>query len=683
MSWQSSEVAAAARSGPSGWLDRVSLRSQIMASLVLVALIAAGVGVLSLSQMASIDGQLERLRTNHIESFVALNQARAAQALMYQNMWAYGSHKTAVAAAHSRRAIAGDDEIMELAIASYAAHASTDEGRASVAEFAQEWQAFRQIRDHFVFGAVEPANLDVPSDTDGFEDVALTLGASLERMSRAESVDATASANAAKKSYEQAKIVLIVAISVGVLLAMLLSLLVSRRIANALQAVSRVMRAVAGGDLTRTVTLNTPAELREMAIAVNTATSSLRETVGALASSATILTDTSDQLLSVSDQVSVGAQEVSAQASRTATTAESVSQNISVVSIASNEMATAIGEISASAMEGTMVAARAVEVAGTTNRTIAKLGESSMEIGNVVKVITSIAEQTNLLALNATIEAARAGDAGQGLRRGRRRGQGARAGDRAGHRATSPGGSIAIQADTDHAVAAIVRDQRDHRADQRLPATISSAVEEQTRDQRRDGRNVASAADGSVTIASDVSPMTKAAQDSAGRLLGRAGGPPPTLPPSPGNCSRSSADSRSEHTHGTDRTHAKGPSECAPPRTAWAGSPSSACWPPPCWAPPRPARRRVAAPTKITLVVDTFSRFGFEDLYKQYEAAHPNITIKSRVSAGLDDYWPKLPSSSPRAVAPATSWRWRRASCPTTWATPPASSTLPTTARKR
>lgn len=49
-----------------------------------------------------------------------------------------------------------------------------------------------------------------------------------------------------------------------------------------------------------------------------------------------------------------------------------------------------------------------------------------------------------------------------------------------------------------------------------------------------------------------------------------------------------------------------------------------------------------AGPETITLVVKTFSEFGYEDLYKQYEAAHPGITIKQENIAQLGDYIPKL-----------------------------------------
>ncbi|WP_405057514.1 extracellular solute-binding protein [Kribbella sp. NBC_01505] len=49
-----------------------------------------------------------------------------------------------------------------------------------------------------------------------------------------------------------------------------------------------------------------------------------------------------------------------------------------------------------------------------------------------------------------------------------------------------------------------------------------------------------------------------------------------------------------------------------------------------------------AADGTITLTVKTFSQFGYEDLYKQYEASHPGIKIKADNIAKLADYTPKL-----------------------------------------
>ncbi|MFB6724635.1 extracellular solute-binding protein [Kribbella sp. NPDC056345] len=49
-----------------------------------------------------------------------------------------------------------------------------------------------------------------------------------------------------------------------------------------------------------------------------------------------------------------------------------------------------------------------------------------------------------------------------------------------------------------------------------------------------------------------------------------------------------------------------------------------------------------AADGTITLTVKTFSEFGYEDLYRQYEASHPGIKIKADNIAKLADYTPKL-----------------------------------------
>jgi cellobiose transport system substrate-binding protein len=45
---------------------------------------------------------------------------------------------------------------------------------------------------------------------------------------------------------------------------------------------------------------------------------------------------------------------------------------------------------------------------------------------------------------------------------------------------------------------------------------------------------------------------------------------------------------------------------------------------------------------QTTLIVKTFSQFGYEELYKEYEASHPGITVKEENIGKLGDYTPKL-----------------------------------------
>jgi cellobiose transport system substrate-binding protein len=45
-----------------------------------------------------------------------------------------------------------------------------------------------------------------------------------------------------------------------------------------------------------------------------------------------------------------------------------------------------------------------------------------------------------------------------------------------------------------------------------------------------------------------------------------------------------------------------------------------------------------AKPENITLTVQDFGLFGYADLYKQYEAAHPNIKIVEQAEGDLTKY---------------------------------------------
>jgi methyl-accepting chemotaxis protein len=273
--------------------------------------------------------------------------------------------------------------------------------------------------------------------------------------------------------------------------------------------------ALATGDLTRSVPVETRDEIGQMAGALNHAITRIRDAVQAISGSAGGLAGSSGELAAVSGSLRTAAEEASARAETVGAAAQQVSHNVDTVAAGTEEMTAAISEIAKSASQAADVAAQAVVIAEQANQTVARLGASSAEVGEVVRFITEIAHQTNLLGLNATIEAARAGAAGRGfavvagevkeLAR-----QTARATEEIGTRIE------AIQADSHAAVEAISGIGQVIGRINNLQTTIASAVEEQTATTNEMGRTISEVAGGSKSIAVSITGVAEAAAQTTG-----------------------------------------------------------------------------------------------------------------------------------------------------------------------
>ncbi len=99
----------------------------------------------------------------------------------------------------------------------------------------------------------------------------------------------------------------------------------------------------------------------------------------------------------------------------TAKGAAASAERLAAVAAAIEEMSASVGEIGQQAVRAADAAREAVERATTTDTKVAGMAAAAERVGIVVRLIRDIAGQTNLLALNATIEAARAGEAGRGF----------------------------------------------------------------------------------------------------------------------------------------------------------------------------------------------------------------------------------------------------------------------------
>ncbi|MEL6985393.1 MAG: methyl-accepting chemotaxis protein, partial [Actinomycetota bacterium] len=204
---------------------------------------------------------------------------------------------------------------------------------------------------------------------------------------------------------DRSRLIVPVGLVAGVVGAIVVAMILSWDIARPIRRISSQASRIADGDLQGSDEqwTNRKDEIGELARAFSGMSSSLRDMIDRLKSSATHLKQTSDELSTLSSGVSGSANQTSAEAATASASSDEVSSSVSEVAGSIDQLTATIREVADSATEAADVAQEAVEVAGASSVTIGKLGTSSEEIGNVVGVINSIAEQTNLLALNATI----------------------------------------------------------------------------------------------------------------------------------------------------------------------------------------------------------------------------------------------------------------------------------------
>jgi methyl-accepting chemotaxis protein len=512
---------APSRSGPLRAFHDMRVGSKIYVAVVMVILVAVGVGGLSIARMSTLNDRLTTIKDENVDGLRYADAARGGIEQMYSDLAFYFAvevnNPQGPDVPKYLTMVHADDKTVDAAIAAYRA-AKSGANETPVRAFETAATQYRALRDTVVFQQAPPAGVTIPTGQaeviKAFRDGQEQMDVRLQELVDAEVASADAQVKATTDTYHAAVRLIVAVIVVGLLLAVLLATAITRRIVRPLREVSQSLAKVAAGDLTHTVPVTSRDEVGQMAASLNQATDSVRETVRALRTSADTLSSNSSQLTSLSDRIAVNADSASTQASSAAHSADQVSRNMQTVSTGADEMGSSIREISASANEGARVAAQAVAVAQSTNATIASLGESSAQISSVIKAITSIAEQTNLLALNATIEAARAGESGKGFAvvAGEVKDlaqETAKATEDISRRVE------AIQADTGRAVEAISEIGAIIARINDYQVTIASAVEEQTATTNEMNRNVGEAANLGAEIAAHISGVATAAQATA------------------------------------------------------------------------------------------------------------------------------------------------------------------------
>jgi len=301
------------------------------------------------------------------------------------------------------------DRTIEKLWSGYLATTLTPEEAELADSFGMQWKRYQASRDVTLKFAEEG---DMASATQNamkdagpkFADAHKTLFSLIELQGRV----AKAEYDSAVDIYQTVRMVAILSIILGVLIAALAGWLLIRAIMRPLNTAIGVADRIANGELDNTIVIDRNDEVGKMLAALKRMNEKLVSIVGEVRTASESVGGSAQEIASGNNELSVRTEE---QASSLEETASSMEEMTSTVK-QNADNARQANQLANGAREQ---AEKGGEVVGNAVSAMGEINTASKKIADIISVIDEIAFQTNLLALNAAVEAARAGEQGRGF----------------------------------------------------------------------------------------------------------------------------------------------------------------------------------------------------------------------------------------------------------------------------
>ena len=259
--------------------------------------------------------------------------------------------------------------------------------------------------------AVDMASVDPNTGVAAMQGADATFKLVSQAMAEIVSGIETAAAAAGKASTERARrttALLSLASLLATVITLLVSMLMLRRVVQALGRSAAVAEAVARGELDTPEGSHRRDEIGDLQRALGRMVAQLRESMQTVQG-------TAQHIASAGAEIATGNQDLSQRTEQTAGNLQQASASLEQLTFAVRQSADAASQASQLAQSAAEVAHRGGTAVGQVVNTMDEINQASKRIADIVGTIDGIAFQTNILALNAAVEAARAGEQGRGF----------------------------------------------------------------------------------------------------------------------------------------------------------------------------------------------------------------------------------------------------------------------------